>query len=472
MRIFSRPFLWCLSVLCVACTFGKNANGSELNTDTLDNKSKERLLILTDINSLRPHFLEADDAQSLIRLMLYGNEFDLEGFVVSSKMKKGLMQQTQLVHEIIDAYEKVQPNLLKHDPAYPTAEALRKMVKKGQANEIPTGTDPIVSFGEGRDTEGSDWIIRVVDNPDPRPVWINIWGGAADLAQAIWKVKQTRSESDVQSFIKKMRVRAISDQDSTGAWIIKNFPAIWYVEYVNLYQGIYKGGDKKLTDSLWVVNNIHHKDNPLGRLYPNYYYGPKSVIRGVKEGDTPCFLSMIPNGLNISDQPELGGWGGAFTRVGANFYKDDIDRSVQRNESTTYYSSVYNWRAAFQADFAARLLWCTKPYNEANHAPQVVVNSDASKTPLVIDIAAGKSVQLNAKKSSDPDGNALSFHWQVYPGTLPSSVTLSNANSDQLEISIKTGAAAMTLPVLLTVTDNGQPAMRSYRRILLNVKAK
>ena len=35
------------------------------------------------------------------------------------------------------------------------------------------------SIGEGQDTEASEWIIAVVDRPDPRPVWVVIWGGSA-----------------------------------------------------------------------------------------------------------------------------------------------------------------------------------------------------------------------------------------------------------------------------------------------------
>lgn len=97
---------------------------------------------------------------------------------------------------MVDAYGKVQPNLRRHDKNYPPAESLLALIKTGQpvaGPQVPLAE----SIGEGKDTKGSGWIIRVVDCPDPRPVWVSIWGGSADLAQALWKVRQTRPARQV-----------------------------------------------------------------------------------------------------------------------------------------------------------------------------------------------------------------------------------------------------------------------------------
>ena len=37
-----------------------------------------------------------------------------------------------VIRSVLDAYEKVQPNLLKHAPGFPTAAALRDLVVPGQ----------------------------------------------------------------------------------------------------------------------------------------------------------------------------------------------------------------------------------------------------------------------------------------------------------------------------------------------------
>lgn len=91
-------------------------------------QSKPRVFILSDISN------EPDDAESLVRYLLYANQFRTEGLVActSTWMKNKVCPQD--MHKIIDGYEKVVDNLNAHahrnDP-YPTAESLRSLVKKG-----------------------------------------------------------------------------------------------------------------------------------------------------------------------------------------------------------------------------------------------------------------------------------------------------------------------------------------------------
>src|SRR4051794_19944479 len=152
---------------------------------------RPRLVVLTDISSLSAGEAEPDDGQSLIRLMLYTNDFDIEGLIASSNMGHGQRVQPELIRRVVDAYGEARPNLVRHDDRYPTASELAAVVKAGQPVAGPK-TPLTDSIGEGKDTEASEWIIRVVDRPDPRPVWVLIWGGSADLAQAIRKVRATR----------------------------------------------------------------------------------------------------------------------------------------------------------------------------------------------------------------------------------------------------------------------------------------
>ena len=296
---FQRHSAWLLYLGLLSCGLLISSFQVKPFTTAKPDFKKLRLLVLTDINSLDAKVLEADDAQSMIRLMLYTNQFDIEGLIASSKLTQGVGLQPQLIHTIIDAYSRVQPNLLKHDPAYPSASQLHALVKSGHAHPIPRQpVTTFTSFGAGRDTEGSNWIIHVVDQPDPRPVWVGIWGGAADLAQALWKVQQTRTKDDVRAFVRKLRVRAISDQDSTGGWIVKNFPELIYSKARHNYRGMYRGGNTRLTDSVWVETYLHNPANPLGMLYPNYargdiYSKELGPVRGIKEGDTPSYLALM-----------------------------------------------------------------------------------------------------------------------------------------------------------------------------------
>ncbi|MBD2700478.1 DUF1593 domain-containing protein [Spirosoma sp. BT702] len=444
--------------------------------DTLaPRQQKPRVLILTDISSLKARHLEPDDGQSMVRLMLYTNSLDVEGLIASSNLGHGQRVQPELVHEVIDAYARVQPNLIQHDPTYPTAARLHALVKDGQPKASPK-LPVTTSVGEELDTEASNWIIHVVDQPDSRPVWVCIWGGSADLAQALWKIQQTRSKEAVRTFVRKLRVRAISDQDSTGGWIRQQFPELFFIHSRYVYRGTYRGGNTKLNDSLWVATQVHNPANPLGMLYPNYQGGDiwtrqLGPVKEVKEGDTPSYLSLIPNGLNVAEQPELGGWGGLFTKTRASLYLDKIDSTAAYvTDQTPYMASVYRWRDAWQDDFLARLDWCIKPYNQANHYPNVVVNGDNSGQLIEQVVHPGKTVRFDARQSTDPDRQALHFQWQIYPSSTRNSVQLQGTDTSQLTVQIHSKAARQTIPLLLTVTDSGQPALRQYRRILLRIK--
>src|SRR5215475_12348420 len=90
---------------------------------------KPRLLVLTDIGG------DPDDQQSMIRLMTYANEFEIEGLIASAAGIPGELKEDtthpELIREIVEAYGKVRPNLLLHRPDYPSAESLLDCVKSG-----------------------------------------------------------------------------------------------------------------------------------------------------------------------------------------------------------------------------------------------------------------------------------------------------------------------------------------------------
>src|SRR5262245_6039465 len=183
--------------------------------------AKPRLVVLTDIGG------DPDDQQSMIRLMVHANEFDIEGLIASAAGVPGELKtdivKPALIREIVEAYGKVQPNLAKHDPTFPEAKTLLGLVKSGNPHR---GTDNI---GVGKDTEGSKWIIEETDRKDDRPLNIVIWGGSTELAQALWRVRNDRKPEEVAKFIGKLRVYSIGHQDNTGPWINKEFPNLFFI---------------------------------------------------------------------------------------------------------------------------------------------------------------------------------------------------------------------------------------------------
>jgi hypothetical protein len=461
---------------CVVVALLISAGGAGPVQKELAVEDKPRVLILTDVSSLRAGVAEPDDGQSLVRLMLYTNDLQIEGLVASSNLGHGQRVQPELIHQVIDAYGKVQSSLQRHDRSYPSAGHLHERVKAGQPEAGPK-IPVLTSIGSGRDTEASQWIIQVVDQPDPRPVWVCIWGGSADLAQALWKVQQTRSAEALQAFIRKIRVHAIADQDATGPWIRQQFPTLFYILHRHNFRGMYRGGNTQLTDSNWVATRIQQSGSPLGALYPNYTGGDIwssriGRVKGVKEGDTPSFLSLVPNGLNVPEQPELGGWGGLFSQNTDGFYSDRIDSTATPtpDDPTPYMASVYRWRPDWQADFVARLQWCSKPYRETNHHPRVIIDGDATRKPIRRVASAGTAIQVDAGKSTDPEKQSLRYQWLHFPQSAPPGIRLQGDQTSRLTCRIDQGVLPQTVSLLLRVTDSGQPALSSYRRILVEVR--
>jgi hypothetical protein len=133
---------------------------------------KQRVIVLTDISN------EPDDEESLVRFLVYSNEYDVEGLIATTSVWLKDTVRPERIRERVEAYGQVRDNLLKHASGYPTQEHLQSVIKAGRPEFGMEGV------GEGKSSDGSRHIIEVVDRPDKRPVWISIWGGANCLAQA------------------------------------------------------------------------------------------------------------------------------------------------------------------------------------------------------------------------------------------------------------------------------------------------
>jgi hypothetical protein len=431
---------------------------------------RPRLLVLTDIGG------DPDDQQSMIRLMLYGNEFEIEGLIASAAGIPGELNKDvvrpELIREIVWAYGKVRENLLRHAPGYPPEGHLLERVKSGNTRRGKG------NIGEGKDTEGSDWIIRVVDRRDPRPVHVAIWGGPTELAQALWWVRHDRRPDELRRFLSRLRVYPVNHQEDTGPWILENFPDLFYVlgrqpEGRDMreaaYRGMYLGGDEALTSRKWVDAHVRENHGPLGALYPTRTWTSPNPHGTLKEGDTPSWFFFLPNGLGDPDHPEWGGWGGRFKKAGRGLYRDARDTV---GEVTDARSTVWRWRPAFQADFQARMDWCVKPLRGSNHPPVAGFRSDTSRKAVRLEAGPGERIALDAAGSSDPDGHRLASKWDVYreAGTYQGEAPVEEARASKGALRVPKDAAGKTIHVILEVTDNGSPGLTAYRRIVVSVR--
>jgi len=419
---------------------------------------KPRIIVTTDLGA------DPDDIQSLVRLLVSVNEFDIEGLIVSTGCWRKNQHNTDMLDKIVAAYGQVLPNLQVHAKGYPSLEYLKSISVLGQ-----TGYG-MSDVGEGKDSKGSELIIASVDRADPRPVWVQFWGGGNILAQAIWKVRATRSAEEFATFLKKVRVFDILGQDDTGAWMAKNFPDLFYIRATGVY------GWQPPKNGEYQKNDIQ-SHGPLGALYPD--------TKWETEGDTPAFMHVYPNGLNDPEKIDQGSWGGRFS-----FEKKAGIRSMSEvpkinKEAETQYDPYYMygntaegakaiklWSRGYDNDFAARMDWSiTSNYAAANHHPIAVVNGDTSRRVLEVTAAPGATVKLDAKGSSDPDNNALSYAWSFYqePSSYARAVKIENRSSAAATVSIPTDAGGKNIHVILELRDDGSPNLYAYRRVIINV---
>ncbi len=469
-----------LLILFIACCLGFCAS--------LSAADKPRVFVLTDIEN------EPDDAMSMVRLLTYANHFDIEGLVASTSIHQQKHVAPQRIRQIVEAYGKVRDNLEKHEPGFPTGAQLLTIVSEG----LPVyGLEGV---GEGKDSPGSELLIRALEREDSRPLWVPIWGGPSVCAQALWKIRATRSPEALARAISKLRVYAISDQDDSGPWLRKEFPNLFYTTSPGFsaggsyhhatWSGISgdhfharcDGADFTLVSNEWLDRNIRKK-GPLGAEYPRWEY--------LMEGDTPSFLGLVNNGLNDPEHPNWGGWGGRYELYTPRLQKwhlfqetrpiwtdaDDEVLGVDGRWHDDNHSTIWRWREAYQNDFAARMDWTIKPYTEANHPPVVKLGHPANLT-----VKRGARVDLSAEGTTDPDGDALSYSWFYYGEA--SSFPMSSARSGQpLEIrNFDQAKAWFTVPtgrvmppglgdmhIILAVTDHGTPRLTRYQRVIVNV---
>jgi hypothetical protein len=519
------PTIFSLLILISLCDFNKQANAQ-----TLSKEKKPRIIITADP--------ELDDNNSLIRFLLYSSDLDIEGLIYASSQfhwtgdgkgtkwfvpgreyaRFGLNmcpceswrwgKGERFIHDIVEAYEKVYPNLKLHNPDYLAPSVLKSKIRFGN----------IEFDGDfSKDTPGSELIKSAILDDKPGQLYITAWGGASTIARALKSIQDQYEYTMQWDAIKKKIAKKVvllpsGDQDDTYATYIKpNWPEIEYRQFSggpNYGYGAQlraKPEDAPYLTTAWMKENVSDR-GPLGALYRVWgdgkqmakgdimdYFGvagkttdelkkmgyvvwmpPQAKGSWLGEGDNHTFMNMLGNGLRAYEAGFYGGWGGGAAGRRENFSFGLADTSAAAMANALSTMSDRTKESAFpdffpqaQQDFAARMKWSVTPkYANANHAPVVRIEG-----PLNIVVSAGTKIRLNGFVS-DPDGNTVATKWwQLNVGTYLHRLNISKPDGLQTEIQIpKEAEAGQTIHLILEATDNGTPSLTKYQRVIITVK--
>ncbi|MBL9127639.1 MAG: DUF1593 domain-containing protein, partial [Verrucomicrobiales bacterium] len=262
-------------------------------------RERLRVLVETDAGG------DPDDEQSLVRLLLYANEWDLEAIVANRpKAREGENRNTErtglgIVLRQVAAYEACWPMLSANDPRYPRPEDLRRRVVAGYDD-----TNAAV-----------ERILEIADRSDARPIWYSDWGSdhgssTNNLRRALDRVLRERGPEGYAAFKRRFRLSSFDAFGPHGTsieppfvlwvdtWRPERDRKRWYHRFSALTSNA--GGFD-------VVRDVLTDHGPLGALYPT------NTTQWCKEGDTMSFLYLVPNGLNSPEHPHWGGWGGRLS---------------------------------------------------------------------------------------------------------------------------------------------------------------
>lgn len=286
-------------------------------TDALaGNPNRARMIMLADMGN------EPDEEQQNIHMIMCSNEFDLEGLIAvtglylspnNNENEYKRVTHPELFLKIIDAYEKVYPNLQKHAEGWHHPDYLRSIIFSGQKGY------GIGDVRKGKSSPGSECIIRAIEKNDRRPIWIVVNAGSNTLAQALYDYQDTHTKEELENAVKKLRVFENGSQDNAGAWICYNYPSIFWIR--SNYQTYSYGGpgDKSLSEPIgpnfwspyeysskgqsdWLKENVMNNHGPLGDIYPErIIFGNK--VYPMEGGGTTPWMGLVNPGLLDIDHP-------------------------------------------------------------------------------------------------------------------------------------------------------------------------
>jgi hypothetical protein len=288
-----------------------------------------RIIVSTDIGGSDP-----DDYQSMIHLLVYSDQFNIEG-IISSPPHQGRKKH---IEEVLNAYEMDYENLLHHSKEFPSPDYLRTITKQGAIDPQAGGLPRELS-------EGAKWVIKKAHEQSDRPLYVLVWGSITDVAQAICADPGIKEQIRIYSIGSWNTVQDPLARD----YLYHHHPDLWWIENNTTFRGMYMGGYSE--DSYGNLSFVEHHVKDYGEL-GKLFWEKKGEI---KMGDTPSVLYFLDGDIN---DPAGESWGGSFQKTshGASYWTDIKEDSLIENGKYGA-KTVNRFRQEYLTDWASRMTW-------------------------------------------------------------------------------------------------------------------
>ena len=249
-----------------------------------------RVFVLTDINLVGG---DPDDRQSLVHLLWYANELEIEGIVPDRWNGKG-HEACQLV---IDAYAKDYQSFRFSSKGYPSVEQVNGLIAKDEEDAIKR-------------------MVAAV-NKASSPLYVLVWGSMKTLQATLFKHPD---------LVKKIRVLSIGTGLKYGPrdevpgefcnlpnwngpgrdeiYEDSRFDDLWWVESNWTYNGMFvEPGPSEMFEKLSEYGKLgaHLREATAEHPWAQYF----------RVGDTPSVLYLIDPSHDVED-PTQSSWAGKF----------------------------------------------------------------------------------------------------------------------------------------------------------------
>jgi hypothetical protein len=476
---------------------------------------------------------ELDDLNSMIRLLLFSNEIEIEGLVYASsrfhwrgdgagtefflpdreydrpQTSWRWAQGERFIDDAVDAYAQVYDNLVVHDPRYPDPAHLRSLIREGNVD---------FEGDMSQESPGSRLIADALLDDRPGPLNLQLWAGPSTVARALLSIEERFAGSDDWERIRaavsaKAVITKFASQDATyDEYIAPVWPDIRVIEVATLAWGYMarktiRAQDHHLLSAEWTRENVTSV-GPLGALYrvwgdgrqmvpgdvTDYFHlsglsadelraqgyqvwmDPQPAGEWISEGDTTNMLNLIVPSLRGHEHPTFGGWGGRYERTA-----DGAD--TWGLADAAFRSGGAEWAGDRPAgDEVSVVRWF--PAAQADFAARLRWSvtprfEDADHHPTLrieqgtdLEVASGADVRLSAEVD-DPDGDDVQVRWWLYPeaGTFAGDVDLDPAGGPRTTVRVPDDArAGDTIHVIVEAVEQGREhPLRAYQRVILTV---